>query len=351
MSVRGLVIRKNGNLVEDAGDNGCNFRTTGSLDAVVGGNGSNAHKNGSLVENMGDYDFNFSKNGSLVEKLGEDGSNFCKNGSLEVDTEENGTNFSRNGSVGKDVGEIAAHGGDEVDGVAGDEEEMGEGIQDVYPVSEIDEKGGGEFGGRLSSVVEGARGVAEEMRKRGHDFLVNSLIGYPVKLKDGGFGRVGAVILCGWFVLWVVKKLSLGGREEQELTWDEKEMLRRKMKMRMEKERENSKVEVLGEVTRAKPFVRPQFDRSELVDAISRAKERSDYSTASSSVSSKTSTRDMQLRKVQKIQNMARKVREDEKMESLMNESEKEQDGVLLQYLPVIVLLKGEKLFKPHLRI
>lgn len=172
------------------------------------------------------------------------------------------------------------------------------------------------------------------MRKRGHVFFVNTSIGNPVKLKVGGFGPVGAVILCSWFVLWVVKKLVLGGREEQELTWDEKEMLRRKMKMRMKKERENSKVEVLREETEAKLTCGPSLIGPELMDAIARAKERSDYSAASSSVSSKTSTRDMQLRKVQKIQNMARKVREDEKMASLMNESEKEQDGVLSQYLP-----------------
>lgn len=49
--------------------------------------------------------------------------------------------------------------------------------------------------------------------------------------------RVGIVMVCGFFFVWVIKKLFILGGNEIETTRFEKEMLRRKIKLRMKKEK------------------------------------------------------------------------------------------------------------------
>ncbi|KAF6136157.1 hypothetical protein GIB67_001566 [Kingdonia uniflora] len=131
--------------------------------------------------------------------------------------------------------------------------------------------------------------------------------------------QIGLALICGCFIFWSIKKiLEVGSDDRVELTMVDKEMLRRKMRSRAEKEKmEKGSVEVIEDVI--EPFVgsieRPRLDKQKLLNDFLRAKasrEKSALSISSSVLDAKS--RDFND-KIQEIQEMARHAREIEHQE------------------------------------
>ncbi|XP_004306670.1 PREDICTED: uncharacterized protein LOC101313638 [Fragaria vesca subsp. vesca] len=146
--------------------------------------------------------------------------------------------------------------------------------------------------------------------------------------------RVGRLMVYVLIALWALKKLVGSGNKEEKYTELEKEMMRRKMKARQEKEvleKGNLEVEVVQESSELPlvSFEKPYLDRKELMNSIVSAKSvngKPALQDSSNSMTSKSSEFDF---KVQEIKNMARKAREIEQMEqSLVGNDEKETQPV-----------------------
>lgn len=129
------------------------------------------------------------------------------------------------------------------------------------------------------------------------------------------FSGVGGLVLCGFILLFSLKKFAFKKEEEEvEYTELEKEMMRRKIKSRKEKEVfENGRVEVIQ--VRAEPpkvpFEKPKLDKQELMRTISKEKSKASATnlvliksgdTLNSNVSDLSN-------KIQEIRAMARDVR------------------------------------------
>ncbi|KAL8494912.1 hypothetical protein ACS0TY_019176 [Phlomoides rotata] len=142
-----------------------------------------------------------------------------------------------------------------------------------------------------------------------------------VSLKPGTFSRmsrVGVLVLCGLSVVWAIRGLFTVWSDTKELTRLEKEMLRRKIKARKE-EGESMKgvVEVIQDPVEPKsiPFRRPQLDKEELVDRITKAK----------GSNSLFEFQNMEFKdKIEEIRAMARDARETERKDSLTRKGDEE---------------------------
>lgn len=139
--------------------------------------------------------------------------------------------------------------------------------------------------------------------------------------------RVGRTVLFVFVVLWAVKKLFTFGDKEVHHTEAEKEMMRRKMKSRKEKEMlEKVSVEVVQETSEPPTlFVeKPKLDKEELMDSILKAKastEKLSLGHSSGTLTAKSTDLDD---KIQEIRQMARRAREietdgDEKEKQVVN--------------------------------
>ncbi|CAI9764146.1 unnamed protein product [Fraxinus pennsylvanica] len=152
-----------------------------------------------------------------------------------------------------------------------------------------------------------------------------------VKIKPGTFSRmsrVGFIVLCGLFVVWAVKEVFTFGEDSEEYTRLEKEMLRRKMKARMEKEKMvKGSVEVMQDSTELfnVSLGMPQLDKEEVVNSIIKANvlnnelagmEYSDYKPNNFND------------KIEEIRAMARHARELEQKGSSEDNSDGEDGGV-----------------------
>ncbi|KAL4204794.1 hypothetical protein AMTRI_Chr01g133880 [Amborella trichopoda] len=136
--------------------------------------------------------------------------------------------------------------------------------------------------------------------KKGHSLSKLSFIGFTV------------IIIS--FVFWEVKKLFISEDSEKELTTNEKRMLKRKLKSRIQREKmemERKSVEVLVDVPDpVVSTVRPQIDKEDLLRTISNAKasQQSSSLSASSAINvpaGKVGFHD----KIMEIQAMARQAR------------------------------------------
>ncbi|KAF5185584.1 Embryo defective [Thalictrum thalictroides] len=125
--------------------------------------------------------------------------------------------------------------------------------------------------------------------------------------------RMGFAIICSFFVFWLVREIFIVKNNAVELTRGEKEMLRRKMKLRMEKEKLGTgSVELLPNVP--KPVmgstVRPLLDKQELMKNISKAKASGEELRLPRSSSSLDDEGRNFNDKIQEIKEMARHARE-----------------------------------------
>lgn len=125
--------------------------------------------------------------------------------------------------------------------------------------------------------------------------------------------KVGSMILCGFIALWALKKIFANANKEKHCTEPGKEMMRRKIKSRNDKEREeNGVVEVVQDPIES-PMVsamKPKLDRKELMNRIKRANAVTAMLTlpdSSTSTASKSTELD---EKIQEIREMARQDRE-----------------------------------------
>ncbi|XP_030488816.2 uncharacterized protein LOC115705584 [Cannabis sativa] len=133
--------------------------------------------------------------------------------------------------------------------------------------------------------------------------------------------RVGTMVLYGLVAVWAVKQLfSFGDDKEVKLTEFEKEMMRRKIKARKEKEVLNiGGVEVIQPLKEPPMFSidKPKLDKQELMKSIAKAKSQSENLTVldSKSVTS-AAAKSMEFdNKIQEIRKMAKHARETEDKE------------------------------------
>ncbi|KAA8516181.1 hypothetical protein F0562_019360 [Nyssa sinensis] len=156
-----------------------------------------------------------------------------------------------------------------------------------------------------------------------------------VNLQPGSFSKlskVGIVVIGGFFVFWAMKTMFSGGKDKEEYTRLEKEMIRRKIKARMEKEKLlKGSVEVIQDSTEPQivPTERPWLDKRELINTISKANASSDK-LALQQPSSTHVTNSMDLNnKIQEIRAMARHAREIEKRDASLGDSDLEDDQIV----------------------
>ncbi|XP_017975378.1 PREDICTED: uncharacterized protein LOC18613973 isoform X3 [Theobroma cacao] len=150
---------------------------------------------------------------------------------------------------------------------------------------------------KVNSKLSYAKNLAREMERGENVIPRNSLVakfvvsGQESGLVSGVHGvilrpgfmpklsRGGSLLLCGFLVLWAVKKLFVLGNKEVAYTELEKEMMRRKIKSRKEREMlEKGSVEVVqaSEEPPNMSFQRPKLDRQQLLNNILKAKAAKD---------------------------------------------------------------------------
>lgn len=219
----------------------------------------------------------------------------------------------------------------------------------LYKASELEDLS------EVNSKISHAKSLAREM-ETGNNVLseFSSVAKFVVSSGDLGFGtsirgvtlppglflkmsRVGIVALCGLCVFWAVKSLFKGQEDKTEYSMMEKEMLRRKMKARMEKDKlVKGNVEVIQapEKVDFPSIEKPLLDRQVVMENIAKAK-ASDNSSAlrtSSSVEAVKST-DFDD-KIQEIKTMARHARELEKKDQGGLDGSDGEDDPIVNELP-----------------
>ncbi|XP_008362644.2 uncharacterized protein LOC126620251 [Malus sylvestris] len=144
--------------------------------------------------------------------------------------------------------------------------------------------------------------------------------------------RVGRLVLYGVIALWALKKLFTFGNKEERYSELEKEMMRRKIKARKEKEMlEPSSVEVVQAAPELPlgSFKKPSLDKQELMKVIVREKSSNgnlalQVSPSSMTAAVKTDFDD----KVHEIRNMARQAREIESRDRDRNDIQTPNDEI-----------------------
>lgn len=182
----------------------------------------------------------------------------------------------------------------------------------------------------VNNKILSAKSIAREMENGNNVIPKNSSVAkFVVQGKETGFlntirgftvqptsfpklSGIGGRILCVLVILWAVKKLFAFGDKETQYTEIEKEMMRRKIKSRKEKEALNGVVDVIP-VPSKPPIIqneKPKLDKDILKNNILKAKASVDQLVAQNSLTKETArSMDMDTR-VQEIKDMARKARE-----------------------------------------
>ncbi|KAJ8529295.1 hypothetical protein K7X08_036130 [Anisodus acutangulus] len=129
--------------------------------------------------------------------------------------------------------------------------------------------------------------------------------------------RVGFVVFCGLFFIWTVKRMFVAGKDgEEEYSRLEKEMLRRKMKARKERDKTvKGEVEVIqGTKEPDNMFLqKPRLDKQEMMSSIKNAREFDEQFENAEFYD-----------EIQEIRKMARHTREQEKGNSLQADNGEE---------------------------
>ncbi|XP_020226201.1 uncharacterized protein LOC109807902 [Cajanus cajan] len=180
---------------------------------------------------------------------------------------------------------------------------------------------------RNSSV---AKFVAEGEKEGGFVKAVRGFVAQPRLLPR--LSGVGRKVLYVLVVVWAVKKLFAfrEGDKEVEYTETEKEMMRRKIKARKEKEKlVKGAVEVVSKPseTLAVDIKKPNLDKEQLRDSILKAKTSVDKMVVHDS-SDKVQTRSTEMDyKVQEIREMARRARKIEGRDHVLANKDKIEGG------------------------
>lgn len=169
--------------------------------------------------------------------------------------------------------------------------------------------------------------------------------------------KVGIAIVCGVVFVWAMKKFFTLGGDETEVSRFEKEMVRRKIKARMEKKKlQKSNVEVVEEpYEQPTEFMeRPHIDKEKLLNSIREAKGLNNelpmlnvsgaQDIASAKMDAKIQEIQMMARRARKIEREeSSKVKEDEFDEQTSSELPKMKD---LDEEDPVDLVKGDDVFK-----
>lgn len=133
--------------------------------------------------------------------------------------------------------------------------------------------------------------------------------------------RIGLVVFCGFFLIWTVKKMFIAGNHgEEEYSSLEKEMLRRKMKARKEKEKTvKGEVEVIQGTIEPDDMSlgRPWLDKQEIMSSIKKAREFDGKLALPEQFQNQQFENAEFYEEIQEIRKMARHAREQEKGNSL----------------------------------
>ncbi|KAM7476532.1 hypothetical protein LguiB_023775 [Lonicera macranthoides] len=205
---------------------------------------------------------------------------------------------------------------------------------------------------KVDSKISHARFVARETEIGNHVFKNSSVAKFVVNLGeqstfvDGIKGltlqsvpssrlsRIGIAVLCGSFVCWALKwLLSEKGKKNKKYTPLQREMLRRKMKARMEKENlVKGSVEVLQdyEEPHIEPIESPRIDKQEIVATVMHVEASSGKLALQKSFGIDS--------KIQEIRVLARQARELEKMDRLRGDRDGEDDQNVNKLLEVDVI-------------
>lgn len=142
--------------------------------------------------------------------------------------------------------------------------------------------------------------------------------------KNFKLSRVGFISFCGFLVIYALNKLFFSGKKDNELSREEKEMMRRKFKSRMEKEKtEKGSVEVLQDSLNPQILStrRPQLDKQELMNNILNTNASENMYSQYSSTSQNKESVEFD-KKIQEIRELARLARENERSDSsVVNEN------------------------------
>lgn len=202
---------------------------------------------------------------------------------------------------------------------------------------------------KVNSRIIYAKGLAREMESGENVIPRNSSVAkFVVSGEESGFidnirgvilrpdfipklSTVGSLVFCGLVVFWVARKL-ISSKKEVCYTQLEKEMMRRKIKSRKEKEMlEKGSVELIQKVPEPPvvTFERPKIDKEELMKNIRKAKAEDKLALVDSSSSQTSISTDFDD-KIQEIRKMARTAREIEVgvLSQVDNDEEEEEHGV-----------------------
>uniref|UniRef100_A0A2P2JCR4 Uncharacterized protein n=1 Tax=Rhizophora mucronata TaxID=61149 RepID=A0A2P2JCR4_RHIMU len=159
--------------------------------------------------------------------------------------------------------------------------------------------------------------------------------------------KVGRLVFFGFIVVWAIKKLFTSRDQEERCTELEKEMMRRKIKSRKEKEAlEKDKVEVV-QLPLESPMVsneKPKLDKQELMKSIFKAKASKErLALADHSCSQATEAIEFDA-EIQKIRSMARQARDIESREQCkISEDREEKNSMNKDTISKMKTLKENK--------
>ncbi|XP_021688220.2 uncharacterized protein LOC110670468 isoform X2 [Hevea brasiliensis] len=203
---------------------------------------------------------------------------------------------------------------------------------------------------KLNSKISYAKDLARQMEEGGNVIPRNSSVAkFVVSREESGFvnairdvipqpefvpvlSGLAKLTFCFFVAIWALKKLFTSGNKEEQLTELEKEMMRRKIKSRQEKEiRNKGRVEVVQEPSEL-PMLsteKPKLDKQELIRNILDAKASKDKLVLVDSSGSQTTSGMDFDEKIQEIRAMARKAREiQSRGKPLVNEDREEKQFV-----------------------
>nr|XP_004229987.1 COP1-interactive protein 1 [Solanum lycopersicum] len=132
---------------------------------------------------------------------------------------------------------------------------------------------------------------------------------------------IGLVVFCGFFLIWTVKKMFISGNNgEEEYSSLEKEMLRRKMKARKEKEKTaKGEMEVIRGTIEPDnmSLERPWLNKQEIMSSIKKAREVDGKLALAEQFQNQQFENAEFYEEIEEIRKMARHAREQEKGNSL----------------------------------
>lgn len=191
----------------------------------------------------------------------------------------------------------------------------------------------------LAKEIEGGKNVIPRNSSVAKFMVSGEKAGFVSKIRSlviprnsvANVSRAGIAVVCGFVFVWMIRKLFTLGGKEAEVSSFEKEMLRRKVRSRMEKEKlQKGRVEVMEGPSDALTLIteRPRLDKEEVLSSIREAKGLNNSLVVLDGGSAmETGSEDVDT-KVREIQMMARHAREIERGKGSPSEGDELEEKV-----------------------